>query len=318
MTSGGNRNPANPETGGWMDRMRRRRFTPKASFTHGRGTNPNGSRQVRAQCNSALRSQRRVGRHHWRTPARLRWPRLLLALLARTLAGRSHQWSIPLALGGTSIIVLEHREKSQSGYGASVRLPPLSRRESTLTYRVRSDDTMAIIPRRSTHGDHSTRPPRRRARLGRGWPAQRMRDLELREFTVVNDERTSERSWSSRSCGLPHAGKSIVRPLLRGIPRRAVLRRPVQRCAGSLHAAVAGGSRRAEHAAALQPCVGDVPDLFRQRRHPDPWLGAAARKLGRWNERSLRFDSLRGSLRRRRRGPFGHGVLRPPAAGLLL
>src|ERR1035437_7144954 len=43
----------------------------------------------------SLRSQRRVGRHHWRTPARLRWPRLLLALLARTLAGRSHQWSIP-------------------------------------------------------------------------------------------------------------------------------------------------------------------------------------------------------------------------------
>src|ERR1035437_3486366 len=57
MTSGGNRNPANPETGGWMDRMRRRRFTPTASFTHGRGTNPNGSRQVRAQCNSANTSQ---------------------------------------------------------------------------------------------------------------------------------------------------------------------------------------------------------------------------------------------------------------------
>jgi hypothetical protein len=37
-----------------MDRMRRRRFTPTASFTHGRGTNPNGSRQVRAQCNSAV------------------------------------------------------------------------------------------------------------------------------------------------------------------------------------------------------------------------------------------------------------------------
>src|ERR1035437_549330 len=53
MTSGGNRNPANPETGGWMERMRRRRFPPTASFTHGRGTNPNGSRQVRAQCNSA-------------------------------------------------------------------------------------------------------------------------------------------------------------------------------------------------------------------------------------------------------------------------
>jgi adenylosuccinate synthase len=34
--------------------MRRRRFTPAASFTHGRGTNPNGSRQVRAQCNSAI------------------------------------------------------------------------------------------------------------------------------------------------------------------------------------------------------------------------------------------------------------------------
>ena len=33
--------------------MRRRCFTPTASFTHGRGTNPNGSRQVRAQCNSA-------------------------------------------------------------------------------------------------------------------------------------------------------------------------------------------------------------------------------------------------------------------------
>src|ERR1035437_9159551 len=59
MTSGGNRNPANPETGGWMDRMRRRRFTPTASFTHGRGTNPNGSRQVRAQCNSALPTQPR-------------------------------------------------------------------------------------------------------------------------------------------------------------------------------------------------------------------------------------------------------------------
>src|ERR1019366_3755919 len=57
MTSGGNRNPANPETGGWMDRMRRRRFTPTASFTHGRGTNPNGSRQVRAQCNSAFANQ---------------------------------------------------------------------------------------------------------------------------------------------------------------------------------------------------------------------------------------------------------------------
>src|SRR5665213_2577684 len=57
MTSGGNRNPANPETGGWMDRMRRRRFTPTASFTHGRGTNPNGSRQVRAQCNSAFPAQ---------------------------------------------------------------------------------------------------------------------------------------------------------------------------------------------------------------------------------------------------------------------
>src|SRR5665811_340742 len=57
MTSGGYRNPANPETGGWMDRMRRRRFTPTASFTHGRGTNPNGSRQVRAQCNSAVRIQ---------------------------------------------------------------------------------------------------------------------------------------------------------------------------------------------------------------------------------------------------------------------
>src|SRR5450759_5597830 len=60
MTSGGNRNPANPETGGWMDRMRRRRFTPTASFTHGRGTNPNGSRQVRAQCNSALEDQMHV------------------------------------------------------------------------------------------------------------------------------------------------------------------------------------------------------------------------------------------------------------------
>src|ERR1035437_4575491 len=57
MTSGGNRSPANPETGGWMDRMRRRRFTPTASFTHGRGTNPNGSRQVRAQCNSARTSE---------------------------------------------------------------------------------------------------------------------------------------------------------------------------------------------------------------------------------------------------------------------
>src|SRR5665647_2188531 len=33
MTSGGNRNPANPEAGGWMDRMRRRRFTPTASLT---------------------------------------------------------------------------------------------------------------------------------------------------------------------------------------------------------------------------------------------------------------------------------------------
>src|ERR1035437_9789739 len=60
MTSGGNRNPANPETGGWMDRMRRRRFTPTASFTHGRGTNPNGSRQVRAQCNSARVGQMSV------------------------------------------------------------------------------------------------------------------------------------------------------------------------------------------------------------------------------------------------------------------
>src|ERR1035437_2222353 len=58
MTSGGNRNPANPETGGWMDRMRRRRFAPTAAFTHVRGTNPNGSRQVRAQCNSASRPNR--------------------------------------------------------------------------------------------------------------------------------------------------------------------------------------------------------------------------------------------------------------------
>ena len=62
MTSGGNRNPANPETGDWMDRTRRRRFTPTASFTHGRGTNPNGSRQVRAQCNSAPRANAFVER----------------------------------------------------------------------------------------------------------------------------------------------------------------------------------------------------------------------------------------------------------------
>src|SRR5450759_3282572 len=62
MTSGGNRNPANPETEGWMDRMRRRRFTPTASFTHGRGTNPNGSGQVRAQCNSAALGLARVAR----------------------------------------------------------------------------------------------------------------------------------------------------------------------------------------------------------------------------------------------------------------
>jgi len=33
MTSGGNRNPANPETGGWMGRMRRQRFIPTASFS---------------------------------------------------------------------------------------------------------------------------------------------------------------------------------------------------------------------------------------------------------------------------------------------
>ena len=45
--------------------------------------------------NLTLRGQRRVGRHHRRTAASLGWPRLLLALLARPLAGGSHEESIP-------------------------------------------------------------------------------------------------------------------------------------------------------------------------------------------------------------------------------
>src|SRR5665213_4149377 len=53
MTSGGNRNPANPETGGWMGRMRRRRFVPTAWFSHSPGTNPTASMHGRGQCNRA-------------------------------------------------------------------------------------------------------------------------------------------------------------------------------------------------------------------------------------------------------------------------
>jgi hypothetical protein len=41
-----------------------------------------------------LRRQRRVGRHHWGMPVRRRRPRLLVALLARALTGRSHERSI--------------------------------------------------------------------------------------------------------------------------------------------------------------------------------------------------------------------------------
>src|SRR5665213_2687521 len=40
MTSDGNRNPANAETGDWMGRLRGRRFTPTASPVNGPGTSP--------------------------------------------------------------------------------------------------------------------------------------------------------------------------------------------------------------------------------------------------------------------------------------
>jgi hypothetical protein len=61
MTSGGNRNPANPEAGGWPGRIRWRRFTSAASFNYGPGMMPNGSRHVRAQRNSAVTGQHRRG-----------------------------------------------------------------------------------------------------------------------------------------------------------------------------------------------------------------------------------------------------------------
>src|SRR5664280_114357 len=53
MTSGGNLNPAKADLGCWMGRMSRLYFTPTASFSHGTGSNPCGSRQVHAQCNNA-------------------------------------------------------------------------------------------------------------------------------------------------------------------------------------------------------------------------------------------------------------------------